>query len=72
MKDRLTIRQKIISCLDIIFNRESSLTYIVHLEERCFNANFAPFSTKVIKDYDYFVWNEDTIHNAEEWLKEHH
>jgi hypothetical protein len=44
-------------------------SYILDLEARCEKANFAPFSLRVPKEVDYFVWNAETIKNAEDWLK---
>jgi hypothetical protein len=71
MKNQLTIRQRIKGCF-ALFTNNSSLSYVVDLEERCKKANFAPFSLKIPKEGEYFVWNEETIQNAENWLKQHH
>ena len=71
MKKKLTIRQRIKTCF-ILLVSNSTLSYVVDLEERCEKANFAPFSLRVPEEGEYFVWNEETIQNAENWLKQHH
>jgi len=45
---------------------------IKDLEERCKEANFAPYDDRVPSDESEFKWDEHTIKIAEDWLKEHH
>lgn len=71
MKNKLTIKQRIKACF-ILLVSNSTLSYIVDLEERCKKANFAPFDDRVVGRYDYFVWDVNTIQIAENWLKQHH
>lgn len=71
MKKKLTIRQRIKACFMLLVSN-STLSYVVDLEERCEKANFAPFSLRVPEEGEYFVWDEETIQNAENWLKQHH
>lgn len=71
MKKKLTIKQRIRACF-MLFVSNSTLSYIVDLEERCEKANFAPFSLRAPEEGEYFVWDEETIQNAEDWLKQQH
>jgi hypothetical protein len=71
MKNKLSITQRIKACF-ILLVSNSTLSYVVDLEERCKKANFAPFDDRVIIDYNYFVWDINTIQIAENWLKQHH
>ena len=71
MKKKLTIKQRIKACF-ILLVSNSTLSYVIDLEERCEKANFAPFDDRVITDYNYFVWDTNTIQIAENWLKQHH
>lgn len=71
MKKKLTFKEKIKACF-IFLVSDSTLSYVIELEERCKKANFAPFDDRVITDWDYFVWDVNTIQIAEDWLKQHH
>lgn len=68
---KLTIKQRIKACI-ILLVSNSTLSYIVDLEEQYKKANFAPFDDRVVGDYDYFIWDANTIQIAENWLKQHH
>lgn len=72
MKNKSTFKQKIKTCFNLLFTDNNSLAYVIDLEERCKKVNFAPFSLSMSEKYPYFVWNEETIQIAENWLKEHH
>lgn len=71
MKKKLTIKQRIKACF-ILLVSNSTLSYVIDLEERCKKANFAPFSLRVPEEGEYFVWDEETIQNAENYLRQHH
>lgn len=71
MKNKLSIKQRI-KTFFILLVSNSTLSYVVDLEERCKKANFAPFNDRVITDWNYFVWDANTIQIAENWLNQHH
>lgn len=78
MKKRLTIKQKIKACYMLFFNN-SSLQYVIELEQRCEKANFAPFDDRVknniphvntnYANYGHFVWDAHTIQVSEKWMR---
>lgn len=67
----LTIKQKLITCYKLLFTKNNTLTYIIDLEERCKLANFAPYDMRVQSENTFFVWDAETIRNAEDWFKLH-
>ncbi len=66
---KLTLKEKLKYCF-MIFANNSTLSYIFDLEERCKKANFAPFSWTISKKYNHFVWDQETIKIAEDWLND--